>query len=1058
MTKRTFRKLGIFISLGIWFLFGHSSALETPEIGVFPFMVVSPNQSLLQEIDLNEGTAELLVERLNEDGRVQAKLLKWPERGEFSFFQRVSFNSLSAEARNSNVQGFIVGAITTFDMETEERKSKLIDTVIDKLKDRLPVEGEAKIKSAEANVKLEGALIDTISQEVLVQLKAESQKKARKYSGLNLKALGNISFKTSEFGDSLVGKATKDVLKKISKQVGNVTAEISRGRVKPEQRDNAPQGLVFTKSQYVSHIERAANQWIEVEVYNTGTSSAKFHLTAESPPDLPIGFLGSGSIDSPYELPAGEWKKVRLVVMAAKASKSDYEAPLYLYNITDDKTSNSTDKQAHDQASVVLKVASPKLLLNIENIKNNPVTLGQTYRITNQGDILGDFSINIPSEFKNKVIIEPSINLLPLFPGGSVDVTFTPRLNLEFTRLEAKAMLTAAFHYQTLPLIFEVPKGKKVFLVKGLSRKSYVADTEYCTNVGEEDIPIEGPIITEPEEPEKEKYPICDQIPLLELYIKQLEKRRDLYNEFKDVAKDEEELEDLVNEFLNEWLKKELKGSGKYAPGETIEAGHYNPCKDPLKIHVTDLCSIYAPFGNKPGDHFPYPLCTLLNDSTQVHEEQHRRDALGDKKKTDNYCNTWDQAEAAKIAAEWEVSAYSAEIRWLKSALEEIKKDCEGGSNLLAFQTLTPNLNIVSAFQSEQPSTRRSKSYELIPASVHYKDYKDNLSCMIQIIRRKGIKLLPAKETGYYIAATFSLPYGRDIYTPNDTTVLLNGHSVGKILNTIPEGTYLWPIDRRILNRDGRNIISTKIEGINEAHYILANKFSLIAPVTQSDPIFVVASSQEEADRLSTDLPYINHSRPDLILLANSIQDLPRDPKPGQKIRVNASIMNIGEVLSPPSSLRLFTSDPTKKQPENLNMNDEITLAFEQQIPRGFHVTELIEPISIPSLQPREKLELPIETIYVAGKITRLYLVSDIESGDFDPSNNIMTLTLVSQDFVSPLAGIDWPQMMHVPILMRIIDLPKTPTVDSIVATRLSSLIDKVPYLMDLKEFRDLVF
>jgi hypothetical protein len=1034
MTKGRFRKLGIFIFLGIWFLFGPSSALEIPEVGVFPFMVVSPNRNLLQEIELNEGTAELLVERLNEEGRVRAKLLKWPEEGEFSFFQRVSFNSLSAEARNSNVQGFIVGAVTTFDMETEERKSKLLDTVLDKLKDRLPVEGEVRIKSAEANVKLEGALIDTITQEVLAPLKAESKKKAQKYSGLDLKGLGNIDFKTSEFGDSLAGKATKDVLKTISKQVGNVTKEISRGRVTPEPRDNAPQGLAFTRSQYMSHIERAANQWIEVEVYNTGTSSDKFYLTAESPPDLPIGFLGSGSVDSTCELPAGEWKKVRLVVMAAKASRSDYEVPVHLYNIADDKTSNSEDKQVHDQASVVLKVASPKLQLNIEMIKDNPVTLGQTYRITNQGDILGDFSIHIPSEFKDRVIIEPSINLLPLLPGGSVEVTFAPRLSLGFTKLEAKAMLTAAFHYQTLPLIFEVPKGKKVFLVKGVSRKSYVADTEYCTNVGEEDVPIEGPIITEPEEPEKKKYPICDQIPLLEQYIEQAKKLRDLYNELKDKAGNAAELDKMVQERLQEWSKEKYEGSKTYEPGETIKAGHYSPCTDPMKINLIDFCN----------HSFPFPLCVVLNDAARAHEEQHRTDALADSLKRRLYCDRLDAKESAQIAGEWEVSAYNAEIQKLKEALEAVKRDCNGGGASQGFLASPQNRQDDFIFPRES-----------IPADFRH---KEDYSCLIQIIHQKDVKLPLAKEAGYYIAATFSLPYGRDIYTPHDTRILLNGHLIEEIANAIPEGTYIWPVDRRILNQDGKNTISTKIEGINEADYILANKFSIIAPVTQMDPVFVVASSQEEADRLSVDLPYINHNRPDLVILANSIRDLPRDPEPGQKIRFNATIMNIGVEPSPLSNLHVFTSDPTQKKPEDLNLNERIALTFKQQVSKHFHVTELIEPISIPPLQPSEKVELPIEIIYQPGKVTRLYLVSDIESGDFDPSNNIMTLTLVSQDFVSPLAGIDWPQMMHVPILMRIIDLPKTPTVDSIVATRLSSLIEKVPYLMDLKEFRDLIF
>ncbi|KPJ65960.1 hypothetical protein AMJ44_09185 [candidate division WOR-1 bacterium DG_54_3] len=1034
MINKTFRKSGIFIFFAIWLLFGHSSALETPELGVFPFMVVSPNRNLLQEIDLNKGTAELLVERLNEEGRVQAKLLKWPEKGEFSFSQRVSFNSLSAEARNSNVQGFIVGAITTFNMETEERKSKLIDTVMDKIKERLPVEGEVKIKSAEANVRLEGALIDTISQEVLVQLKAESQKKARKYSGLDLKGLGNVSFKTSEFGDSLVGKATKDVLKKISNQVGNVTAEISHGRVTPEPRDNAPQGLALTKSQYVNHIERAANQWIEVEVYNTGTSSDKFHLTAESPPDLPIGFLGSGSIDSPCELPAGEWKKVRLVVMAAKASKSDYEIPVHLYTIADDKTSNSERKQYHDQASVVLKVASPKLQLNIEMIKDNPATLGQTYRITNHGDILGDFSIHIPSEFKDKINIEPSINLLPLLPGGSVEVTFAPRLSLEFTKLEAKAMLTAAFHYQTLPLIFEVPKGKKVFLVKGLSRKSYVADTEYCTNIGDEDVPIEGPIITEPEEPEKKKYPICDQIPLLEQYIEQAKKLRDLYNELKNEAKNAAELDKMVQERLQEWSKEKYKGSKTYEPGETIKAGHYRPCTDPMKINLIDFCS----------HSFPFPLCVVLNDAARAHEEQHRTDALADSFKRRLYCDRLDAKESAQIAGEWEVNAYNAEIQKLREALEAAQRDCNGGGSSQGFLNLPQNRQNGFIFPRE-----------LFPAAFRH---KEDSSCLIQIIHQKDVKVPLAKEAGYYIAATFSLPYGRDIYTPHDTRILLNGHLIEEISNAIPEGTYVWPIDRRILNQDGKNTISTKIEGINEADYILANKFSLIAPVTQMDPIFVVASSQEEADRLSVDLPYINHNRPDLVILANSIHDLPRDPEPGQKIRFNATIMNIGVESAPLSSLHVLTSDPTQKKPEELNLNEGIALVFKQKISKRFHVTELIEPISIPALQPSERVELPIEVIYQTGKVTRLYLVSDIERGDFDPSNNIMTLTLVSQDFVSPLAGIDWPQMMHVPILMRIIDLPKTPTVNSMVAAQLSSLIDKFPYLMDLKEFRDLIF
>ena len=83
-------------------LVGASFAKNVPDVGVFPFLVVDPNRDELQEIELDEGIAELLVARLNQEGSVRAAFLEWPEGEEVSSSQRVRFNVLLAAARKAD--------------------------------------------------------------------------------------------------------------------------------------------------------------------------------------------------------------------------------------------------------------------------------------------------------------------------------------------------------------------------------------------------------------------------------------------------------------------------------------------------------------------------------------------------------------------------------------------------------------------------------------------------------------------------------------------------------------------------------------------------------------------------------------------------------------------------------------------------------------------------------------------------------------------------------------------------------------------------------------------
>jgi hypothetical protein len=266
-----------------------------------------------------------------------------------------------------------------------------------------------------------------------------------------------------------------------------------------QPRQNQPPGTAFTQSQFRAEVVRAENQWTEIEVYNSGTTAQTVVLQAHSPSDLPAGFMGSGSVDAPLTLPPGEWKKVRLVAMAGTAGMKSYVIPLSLHLIADgkypDSTVDLTGNRAHDSASLVLNIASQEFRLEAEPLPSAsaPVLLAQKYRITNRGGDLPDFAINFPPESQGKVICQPSFGFFPLASGGSVEATFAPRLSAGFTRLETRAILSSGRSTQLLPLTFEVPRGKKVFLAKGHSTQATVSENRYCTNSGGKDTALDGP-------------------------------------------------------------------------------------------------------------------------------------------------------------------------------------------------------------------------------------------------------------------------------------------------------------------------------------------------------------------------------------------------------------------------------------------------------------------------------------------------------------------------------------------------------------------------------------
>ena len=119
----------------------------------------------------------------------------------------------------------------------------------------------------------------------------------------------------------------------LAAQVVRGVGEWRRTELAPPARDEAPAGIRLSRSSYQFQIQRAADQWTSVDVFNAGATAARFRLEIESPDGLVAGVMGFGSRDETADLPGGSWKRVRLVFNAASGTAEEYRLRLLLYDV-----------------------------------------------------------------------------------------------------------------------------------------------------------------------------------------------------------------------------------------------------------------------------------------------------------------------------------------------------------------------------------------------------------------------------------------------------------------------------------------------------------------------------------------------------------------------------------------------------------------------------------------------------------------------------------------------------------------------------------------------------
>jgi|GEM_PF-903915 len=154
----------------------------------------------------------------------------------------------------------------------------------------------------------------------------------------------------------------------------------------------------------------------------------------------------------------------------------------------------------------------------------------------------------------------------------------------------------------------------------------------------------------------------------------------------------------------------------------------------------------------------------------------------------------------------------------------------------------------------------------------------------------------------------FGLPWDRKEYKPHDVHVKINGTPVASLIETIPEGRYLFPFDPRLVRYGpgAENEVALDTVHLHGGHYVVSTDFSVLQRVTHQEKL-VVAASQAEADRevASRTADGANHDAPDMALFTNRIEGMPEDRSKAGRIELLVEAINLGAATAENVTVRL---------------------------------------------------------------------------------------------------------------------------------------------------------
>jgi parallel beta-helix repeat protein len=149
-------------------------------------------------------------------------------------------------------------------------------------------------------------------------------------------------------------------------------------------------------------------------------------------------------------------------------------------------------------------------------------------------------------------------------------------------------------------------------------------------------------------------------------------------------------------------------------------------------------------------------------------------------------------------------------------------------------------------------------------------------------------------------------------YKPFNTSVRLNGHIIGNINNTVPQGNYVFKADPSWLNYAeqgaAENSVTLDVDGMNRGYYVPLDGYKI-------DILFkemrraVCASSQEDADDAVMNMSGAMARKADLAVTSHNLRISPASPNQGDNLSVDATVQNLGSLGASGVKAELLADD-----------------------------------------------------------------------------------------------------------------------------------------------------
>jgi hypothetical protein len=230
--------------------------------------------------------------------------------------------------------------------------------------------------------------------------------------------------------------------------------------------------------------------------------------------DLVADVVGPGSVDEPLVVPPGGTISLTLSVTADEAKQGMYEIPVEAGG-------------ASGVAKVTVRRPLMKVAMRVKS--TDPRTLAKTIEIKNEGDGLADFGVSIALPNDKEVRLDPGAKHVNLWPNRTMEFVASPVLYLEFEKLSAELVCTAAGQTQKLTLDFARPAGSRLVGVRNATQERTDGKDWICTNKPNSCTAVPGASGNGPEKQETAPDPAADGKKFIEYLRKEYVKKSSNY-------------------------------------------------------------------------------------------------------------------------------------------------------------------------------------------------------------------------------------------------------------------------------------------------------------------------------------------------------------------------------------------------------------------------------------------------------------------------------------------------------------------------------------------------